>query len=102
MPTPLRHCRSSTGFRCSRSIPRGARCRKESAAIRCDLSAIAKGYAVDRVALGLTALGLADFMVEIGGEVRAMRDGMRPGRLWRIGIERPEIEGTAVCGPRWR
>ncbi|HNT88395.1 MAG TPA: FAD:protein FMN transferase [Candidatus Hydrogenedentes bacterium] len=38
--------------------------------VYCDLSAVAKGYAVDRVAALLEAQGLRRFMVEIGGEVR--------------------------------
>jgi len=63
--------------------------RKDRAALRCDLSAIAKGYAVDRVADALSLLGLADFMVEIGGEVRATGRNAA-GEVWRIGIERPE------------
>ena len=62
---------------------------KADEAIRCDLSAIAKGYAVDRVARELVRLELTDFMVEIGGEVRA--SGRKTvSEAWRIGIERPE------------
>jgi thiamine biosynthesis lipoprotein len=85
----------ATGFQMLEVDPARRTLRKESAAIRCDLSAIAKGYAVDRVALGLTALGLADFMVEIGGEVRAAGRNAA-GEVWRIGIERPEIEGSGL------
>ena len=80
---------ADNGFRMLEVDPTHRALRKERAAIRCDLSAIAKGYAVDRVALGLTALGLVDFMVEIGGEVKVV--GMNAaGEVWRIGIERPE------------
>lgn len=58
-----------------------------------DLSAIAKGYAVDRVSWALSRLGVANHMVEVGGEVRA--HGMGPtGTGWRLGIDRPE-EGLA-------
>jgi thiamine biosynthesis lipoprotein len=64
--------------------------RKDRHALRCDLSAIAKGYAVDRVARELSRLGLADFMIEIGGEVRAAGRSA-DGEAWRIGIERPEF-----------
>lgn len=63
--------------------------RKLRPEIRCDLSAIAKGYAVDVVASRLAALGLTDFMVEIGGEVAAVGRNA-DGAVWRIGIERPE------------
>jgi thiamine biosynthesis lipoprotein len=53
-----------------------------------DLSAIAKGFGVDQAAGALDALGVQDYMVEVGGEVRAR--GLRhDGRPWRIGIEQP-------------
>jgi thiamine biosynthesis lipoprotein len=61
----------------------------------CDLSAIAKGYAVDRVAAALRELGYGDFLVEIGGEVRAQ--GRRPdGAFWRVAIETPDSEPRGV------
>ena len=54
-----------------------------------DLSAIAKGFAVDRVAGALAALGFESFLVEIGGELKAR--GRKPdGTAWQIGIESPE------------
>ena len=62
--------------------------RKTHGSLTADLSAIAKGYGVDRVAEALARSGLENFMVEVGGEVRAR--GVNPqGRPWRIGIERP-------------
>ena len=61
----------------------------------CDLSAIAKGHAVDRVAEALAALGHTDFLVEIGGEVRAR--GARPDdRPWRVAIETPDPEARIL------
>ena len=63
--------------------------------LRLDLSAIAKGYAVDRVAAAISAAGVSDFMVEIGGEV-AVRGRNGRNQVWRIGIERPNDEGRAV------
>ena len=65
--------------------------RKESAASEVDLSAIAKGYAVDRVASLLAGYGVGDFMVEVGGEVRAQGHSLAD-RPWRIAIERPHID----------
>jgi thiamine biosynthesis lipoprotein len=62
---------------------------KTNPEMRCDLSAIAKGYAVDRVHRALTDLGLVDFMVEIGGEVRTAGRNAE-GSVWRIGVERPQ------------
>ncbi len=56
--------------------------------VYCDLSAVAKGYGVDKAADALDALGVANYMVEVGGEVRAR--GLNPdGKPWRIGIEKP-------------
>jgi len=61
-----------------------------------DLSAIAKGHGVDRAALWLEGNGVANYMVEVGGEVRTR--GRNPqGGKWRIGIEAPELmRGRAI------
>lgn len=54
-----------------------------------DLSGIAKGHGVDEVAALLDRLGVAAYLVEIGGELRAKgRKG--EDRPWRIAIERPD------------
>ena len=54
-----------------------------------DLSAIAKGYGVDRVSDLLEQNGIGDYLVEIGGELRAR--GLKPnGEHWRIAIEKPD------------
>lgn len=70
-----------------RNSPRTA-VRKGASGMRLAVDGIAPGYAVDRIAAELRALGHADFIVEIGGEVRA--EGERPeGGPWRIAIEAP-------------
>jgi thiamine biosynthesis lipoprotein len=62
--------------------------RKTHPGVYLDLSAIAKGYAVDEIAELLIQRGVPGFMVEVGGEVRT--SGHRPdGQPWRIGIEKP-------------
>ncbi len=66
--------------------------RKKRPALSCDLSAIAKGYAVDRVAERLSALGFESYLVEIGGEVRA-RGQNAENRDWQIGIAAPDSSG---------
>lgn len=61
--------------------------------VRIDLSAVAKGYGVDKAAEALVALGYTDLMIEVGGEVRA--HGTNPdGQPWRIGVERPDGSST--------
>jgi thiamine biosynthesis lipoprotein len=54
-----------------------------------DFSGIAKGYAVDRAAAALDALGIERYMVEAGGEVRT-RGLNADGAPWRIAIEQPD------------
>ncbi len=61
--------------------------------ITIDLSAIAKGYAVDKVGELLQAAGFSNYLVEIGGEVR-VQGWRQPDQSWVIAIETP---GT---GPR--
>lgn len=60
-----------------------------------DLSAIAKGFAVDEISYGLTQLGYANHMVEIGGEVKTQGHNAR-GDIWHIGIESPTFSHTGV------
>jgi thiamine biosynthesis lipoprotein len=58
-------------------------------AISLDFSAIAKGYAVDELALLLDAAGSSNYMVEIGGELKTR--GVNPSaKAWRIAIQRPD------------
>ena len=53
-----------------------------------DLSAIAKGHAVDRVSDALKALGARDLLVEVGGDVRG--GGQGPNGPWRLGVDWPQ------------
>jgi thiamine biosynthesis lipoprotein len=62
--------------------------KKEEPGIYCDLSAIAKGFGVDKVAEYLDSRGFSHYLVEIGGEVRAR--GNRPDlQPWRVAIAAP-------------
>jgi thiamine biosynthesis lipoprotein len=53
-----------------------------------DLSAIAKGFGVDACAQVLEDKNIENYLVEIGGEVRAKGKNER-GETWKIGIETP-------------
>lgn len=93
----LASIRERVGFELLEIDPVGGSVRKRHPGLQVDLSAIAKGYGVDRVADALEADGYANFLVEVGGEVRAL--GERPGGgAWRLAIERPEPDGRAVHG----
>lgn len=61
---------------------------KDDPRIMFDASAIAKGYGVDVVADLLEEKGVQNYMVEIGGEIRAKGNSAK-GRTWRVGIDRP-------------
>ena len=57
---------------------------------RCKLNfnAIAQGYSCDVVARLLDSLGCADYLVDIGREIRCKGKNANGGR-WRIGLDRP-------------
>ena len=65
-----------------------ARLSKRLGGTHLDLSGVAKGYGVDQVARHLESLGVEDYLVEVGGEIRA-RGQAASGRPWRVGIEAP-------------
>lgn len=57
-----------------------------------NLSAIAKGYAVDLVARSLEEQGFVDYLINIGGELRAAGVNIDQ-QVWRVGIEKPNLLG---------
>lgn len=62
-----------------------------------DLSAIAKGYAVDRLADIIESKGFEHYLVEIGGELKS--SGLNAERQpWRIAIEKPQAGVRLVHG----
>lgn len=63
--------------------------------VYCDLSGIAKGFAVDEISQTLTRKGYGRHMVEVGGEIRTRGRNLR-GTAWRIAIERPLSTGRQV------
>jgi thiamine biosynthesis lipoprotein len=80
--------RRSVGYRNLQVRTKPPALRKEVDGLEVDLSSIAPGYTVDELSRLLAKHDLVNFMVEIGGEVRA--HGKREdGTPWRIGIERP-------------
>lgn len=67
--------------------------------VQLDLSAIAKGYAVDAVAAHLRTRGIASALVEVGGELRGW--GHKPdGSPWRVLVETAAEERDAGTEPR--
>ena len=68
---------------------------KKLADLYVDLSAIAKGYAVDEIAKLMDVEGIDNYMVEVGGEVKGKGIATH-GKPWRIGIETPNIQRGGV------
>lgn len=74
-----------------------------------DLSGIAKGYGVDAGVAALQRLGLGDFLLEVGGELRGV--GRRPSGLpWQVQVDPGAGPGlrialadraVATSGDRW-
>jgi thiamine biosynthesis lipoprotein len=68
--------------------------------LQLDLSAIAKGFAVDQVSRRLVAEGCASHLVEIGGELRG--EGVKPAEQpWWVALEPPdaatELDETLIA-----
>lgn len=80
--------RRRVGYRRLRIDAAASTVRKLTPDLSVDLSALAKGYAVDKVAELLRAERFDSYLIEVGGEVRAAGRSAR-GDAWRVGIERP-------------
>lgn len=67
---------------------------KDHPLLRLDFNAIAQGYCSDMVSEYLESKGIATYLVDIGGEIRAR--GLKPdGSSWVVGIERPAPDSLA-------
>jgi len=68
---------------------------KQQAETQVYLAGIGKGYGADRVGAALQAMGINDYMIEIGGDLYAA--GRNPdGLAWQIGIETPNPANRSV------
>jgi thiamine biosynthesis lipoprotein len=105
-PGELATLRASVGRDKLLLVDDGRALRKLVPTLQLDFDGIAPGRAVDGIAERFAALGVHDYLVEIGGEVRAR--GQSPaGRAWRVAVEVPlagerkpyalvELDGLAV------
>jgi thiamine biosynthesis lipoprotein len=91
----LEAARESVGYKLLRVRMNPPALRKEQQNLEVDLSSIAPGYAIDRLAELLVRHGFNDFLVEIGGEVRTAGE-LAVGKPWRVAIERPLAHGRAM------
>ncbi|MDG4555044.1 MAG: FAD:protein FMN transferase [Candidatus Competibacter sp.] len=69
--------------------------KKDRADLYVDLSAVAKGYGVDRMAALIDGIPIENYLASIGGEIRARGHNGR-GEPWTIAIEKPEAGQRSV------
>ncbi len=87
-PAAINLARNHSGYRKLESRYAPAGLRKLDPNLKLDLSAIAKGYAADQIALMLEFAGISNYVIDIGGELRV--SGRRSdGELWRVKIASP-------------
>lgn len=70
---------------------------RKQAPLTLDLSGIAKGYGVDRLAETLEAFGVTSYLVSIDGELRA-GEPKPGGEPWRVAVERPDRRARDIAG----
>ncbi|MBB45372.1 MAG: thiamine biosynthesis protein ApbE [Rhodospirillaceae bacterium] len=69
--------------------------KKRNSEVSINLSAIAKGYGIDRVASTLKKQKIQNFLVEIGGDLITSGTN-KNGKAWSIGIEAPNFGSQIV------
>ncbi len=87
--------REATGAGRLELNPKALTVRKTRPEVQCDLSSIVPGYAADRLWTDLTDRGFTDFLIDVGGEVRA-RGRNQKSAPWQVAIERPSAQGDAI------
>ena len=60
---------------------------KENKAVYLDFNSIAKGYCIDRVGEMLEQNGVTNYLIELGGELRAKGINLDKQKTWAVGIE---------------
>ena len=66
---------------------------KEESRSYIDFNAIAKGYGIDVIAEFLERENINNYLVEIGGEVRAKGINLEKNSEWRVGLQDPNFNG---------
>ncbi len=74
-------------------VLKGNKIIKEKPQIKLDFNAIAQGYSVDVLANYLENKGINNYLVELGGELKAK--GKKENEEWKVGIDQPEEKETS-------
>ena len=65
-------------------------------ATRLDFNAIAKGYGVDVIGHYLEAKNVQNYLIEIGGEIRAKGINSIKNTPWKVGVQHPDLSGDQL------
>ncbi len=68
------------------------RIQKDFSEIQLDFNAIAKGYAIDRLAAYLDSEEIENYLVEVGGEIVTKGENRSKGKKWVVGVDDPQVE----------
>lgn len=68
------------------------RMKSRNAAVKLDLGAVAKGYALDQIINTIQHMGIKNAIINAGGDIKAI--GRHGDRAWQIGIRHPRKEGV--------
>jgi thiamine biosynthesis lipoprotein len=74
---------------------KNGRIKKQFPEIYLDFNSIAKGYGVDIIGRFLESKNNSNYLVEIGGEIRARGKNSKENH-WRVAIEKPQIDETQI------
>ncbi len=74
----------------------GGRLKKACPGIQINFNAIAQGYTCDYIARKFDAMGITDYLIEVGGEIYCK--GLNPkGKEWKVAIDKP-VDGNFIPG----
>lgn len=68
-------------------LTKSGKVEKEHSEIYFDFNAVAKGYGIDRLGMYLESEGIANYLIELGGEILAKGKNLNKDKPWTVGIE---------------
>lgn len=73
------------------ALKEDGRIEKQRKEIYFDFNAIAKGYAIDRLGKMFDEKGIANYLLEVGGELVAKGENTIKKKPWAVGIDDPQV-----------
>lgn len=70
--------------------------KKDDPRIKVNFNAIAQGYTCDYIGKKIEAMGITDYLLEVGGEILCKGQNSK-GKNWKVGIDKP-LDGNFTPG----